>query len=64
MKYTIISTVLILKPSLFMCKAKVSGHAVWTVSILPLIVETVYLFPHIIDTVDMFQMYIYDHYGA
>jgi hypothetical protein len=47
-----------------MCKAKVSGHAVWGVSILPLIVATVYFFSHIIDTVDIFQMCIYDQYGA
>jgi hypothetical protein len=40
MIYTIISTILILKPPLFMWKAKVSGHAVWGVSILPLIVAT------------------------
>ena len=44
MKYTIISTILVLKPPLFMCKAKVSGHAVWGVSILPPIVATVYFF--------------------
>jgi hypothetical protein len=50
MKYTIISTILILKPPLFMCKAKVSGHAVWGVSIVPPIVATVYFFSHIIDT--------------
>jgi hypothetical protein len=62
MKYTIISTILISKPPLFMCKAKVSYHAVWGVSILPLIVATVYLFSHIIDRVDIFQMCIYDHY--
>jgi hypothetical protein len=64
MKYTIISTILILKPPLFTWKAKVSGHAVWGVSILPLIVAAVYFFSHIIDTLDIFQMCIYDQYGA
>jgi hypothetical protein len=64
MKYTMISSILILKPPLFMCKAKVSGHAVWGVSIFPLIVATVYFFSNIIDTLDIFQMCIYDHYSA
>ena len=45
MKYTNINTVLILKPPLFMGKAKV---------------YFVFVF-HIIDTVDIFQMCIYDH---
>jgi hypothetical protein len=46
-----------------MYKANVSGPAVWGISILRLSVLTVYFF-HIIDTVDIFQMCIYDHYGA
>jgi len=53
MKYTIISTVLILKPPLFMCKTKVGDHVfVYEVfSILPLIIASVFFFVfHIIDT--------------
>ena len=61
MEYTIISTVLILKPPLFMCKAKVRSPAVWGISILPLIVATVYYFLTLLTQLTFF---IYDHYGA
>ena len=51
MKYTIISTVLILKPPLFMSKAKVSGH-VFVCGVFRFCDS---VFFHIIDTVDIFQ---------